>query len=39
METQKQMKWISDKAHSEIEFSARHMMISTVKGKEGNSQP
>ncbi len=24
--------WISDPAHSEIEFSARHMMISTVKG-------
>ena len=36
METQKQMKWISDKAHSEIEFSARHMMISTVKGNFGN---
>jgi len=36
METQKQMKWISDKAHSEIEFSARHMMISTVKGNFGS---
>ena len=35
METQKQMKWISDSAHSEIEFSARHMMISTVKGNFG----
>ncbi|MGP6239712.1 YceI family protein [Cuniculiplasma sp. SKW4] len=33
METEsKEIKWISDPAHSEIEFSARHMMISTVKG-------
>ncbi len=36
MEEQKQIKWVSDKAHSEIEFSARHMMISTVKGNFGN---
>lgn len=26
-------KWIVDKAHSGIEFSIRHMMISTVRGK------
>ena len=25
--------WVVDKAHSEIEFSVRHMMISTVKGQ------
>ncbi len=24
--------WISDKAHTEIDFSVRHMMISTVRG-------
>ncbi len=26
-------KWVVDKAHSSIEFSIRHMMISTVRGK------
>lgn len=35
METQENVKWISDDKHSEIEFSARHMMISTVKGNFG----
>ncbi|MCL4346172.1 MAG: YceI family protein [Candidatus Thermoplasmatota archaeon] len=33
METEnKEIKWTSDPAHSEIEFSARHMMISNVRG-------
>ncbi len=31
-EEKKNVVWVSDPAHSEIEFSARHMMISTVKG-------
>jgi len=31
METQK--KWMIDKAHSNLEFSVRHMMISSVKGR------
>lgn len=35
METQENVKWIADDKHSEIEFSARHMMISTVKGNFG----
>lgn len=35
METQKEITWLSDSSHSEIEFSARHMMISTVKGNFG----
>ena len=35
METGELVKWTSDNAHSEIEFSARHMMISTVKGNFG----
>jgi polyisoprenoid-binding protein YceI len=32
MTNQNEIKWISDPKHSEIEFSARHMMISTVRG-------
>ncbi len=35
MEKQTSVKWTSDNKHSEIEFSARHMMISTVKGNFG----
>ena len=35
METHKETTWLSDSSHSEIEFSARHMMISTVKGNFG----
>ena len=27
------MAWVIDPAHSEINFSARHMMISTVRGR------
>ena len=34
--TQGQNKWEIDKAHSNLEFSVRHMMISNVKGRFKN---
>jgi len=33
MEEQNLKNWSLDKAHSSIEFSVRHMMISSVKGR------
>ena len=34
--TEDQNKWEIDKAHSNLEFSVRHMMISNVKGRFKN---